>query len=123
MKKRQMKGFDQVLWLYDKDHQISEVGTMNIFFIWLNEKGEKEIITPSIEDLVLPGLTRQTCIDILLEWGYVVNERKIYMDEIVKSSQENRVKLNIKIVIRGFWNRNSIIDCTYFCNILSRKEH
>jgi branched-chain amino acid aminotransferase len=118
-----MKGFDQVLWLYDKDHQISEVGTMNIFFIWLNEKGEKEIITPSIEDLVLPGLTRQTCIDILLEWGYVVNERKIYMDEIVKSSQENRVKLNIKIVIRGFWNRNSIIDCTYFCNILSRKEH
>ena len=31
----------QVLWLYGADHQLTEVGTMNLFVFWVNEKGGK----------------------------------------------------------------------------------
>ena len=32
-------GCQQVLWLYGKDNQITEVGTMNLFLYWINEDG------------------------------------------------------------------------------------
>ncbi|NXU23104.1 BCAT1 protein, partial [Thalassarche chlororhynchos] len=32
-------GCQQVLWLYGEDHQITEVGTMNLFLYWINEDG------------------------------------------------------------------------------------
>ena len=33
------KNHDQVLWLYGDDHQITEVGTMNIFVLLINQFG------------------------------------------------------------------------------------
>lgn len=33
------KGLQQVLWLYGHDHQLTEVGTMNIFMYWINDQG------------------------------------------------------------------------------------
>lgn len=33
------KGCEQVLWLYGPDHQLTEVGTMNIFIYWTHEDG------------------------------------------------------------------------------------
>lgn len=33
------KGLQQVLWLYGEDHQLTEVGTMNIFMLFVNENG------------------------------------------------------------------------------------
>lgn len=33
------QGLQQVLWLYGDDHQLTEVGTMNIFVLLLNERG------------------------------------------------------------------------------------
>lgn len=33
------KGCEQVLWLYGSDHQLTEVGTMNIFIYWTYEDG------------------------------------------------------------------------------------
>lgn len=38
-KEASQKGFQQVLWLYGPDHQLTEVGTMNIFVLFVNEKG------------------------------------------------------------------------------------
>lgn len=35
------KGLQQVLWLYGPDHQVTEVGTMNIFVLYVNENGGK----------------------------------------------------------------------------------
>ena len=34
-------GLQQVLWLYGQDHQLTEVGTMNIFVFLTNHKGGK----------------------------------------------------------------------------------
>lgn len=33
------RGLQQVLWLYGQDHQLTEVGTMNIFMYWINDEG------------------------------------------------------------------------------------
>lgn len=35
------KGLQQVLWLYGEDHQLTEVGTMNIFMFYVNDQGGK----------------------------------------------------------------------------------
>lgn len=40
-KTAESQGFNQVLWLYGEDNQITEVGTMNLFIVHLNEKGGK----------------------------------------------------------------------------------
>lgn len=38
-KEAHQKGLHQVLWLYGHDHQLTEVGTMNIFILFINEQG------------------------------------------------------------------------------------
>lgn len=71
-------GYSQVLWLdgYTRKY-IDEVGTMNVFFVIDNE-----VITPSLEGSILPGVTRDTTINLLKHWGYKVTERKLSIDEV-----------------------------------------
>lgn len=38
-KKATSLGLEQVLWLYGEDHQLTEVGTMNIFMYFINDLG------------------------------------------------------------------------------------
>lgn len=74
------KGYDQVLWLDAHEFKyIQEVGTMNIFFV-LKDK----VITPATEGAILKGITRKTILDILNKENYLVEERKISIDEIVE---------------------------------------
>lgn len=40
----QKKGCEQVLWLYGPDHQLTEVGTMNIFVYWTHEDGGELLV-------------------------------------------------------------------------------
>ena len=48
--------------------RISEVGTSNIFFFWKNEKGEKELVTPTLDEgYILPGVTRDCILVIIRE--------------------------------------------------------
>ena len=71
-------GYTQVLWLdgYTRKY-IDEVGTMNVFFVIDNE-----VITPSLEGSILPGVTRDSTIALLKHWGYKVTERKLSIDEV-----------------------------------------
>jgi branched-chain amino acid aminotransferase len=39
---------------------VSEVGVMNFFVFWHNEKGEKELITCPLDGTILPGVTRDS---------------------------------------------------------------
>jgi len=41
-----------------------------------------KVITPSTDGAILKGITRKTIIDVLRGEGYVVEERKISIDEI-----------------------------------------
>ncbi|XP_059490335.1 branched-chain-amino-acid aminotransferase, cytosolic [Neocloeon triangulifer] len=85
-------GLQQVLWLFGDDHQLTEVGTMNIFVLILNENGERELVTPPLDGLILPGITRQSIIELALQWGeFKVVERKITMPEVQQLLNEKRL--------------------------------
>jgi branched-chain amino acid aminotransferase len=74
-------GYTQVLWLDGMERKyIEEVGTMNVFF-----KINGEVITPSLEGSILPGVTRNSTIALLKDWGYTVVERKISIDELYEA--------------------------------------
>jgi len=46
---------------------------MNLFVVIENEKGETELITPPLEDLILPGVTRDRCVVWLaLRWAVTI---------------------------------------------------
>ncbi|XP_068442207.1 branched-chain-amino-acid aminotransferase, cytosolic isoform X7 [Clinocottus analis] len=62
-------GCQQVLWLYGEDHQITEAGTMNIFLHWINEDGEEELATPPLDGIILPGVTRQSILELTGKWN------------------------------------------------------
>ena len=78
-KKAEEMGCSQVLWLDGIEHKyIDEVGAMNVFFVI-----DGKIVTPSLaEGSILPGVTRASCIELLRDMGYVVEERKLSIDEV-----------------------------------------
>ncbi|XP_055331784.1 branched-chain-amino-acid aminotransferase, cytosolic-like [Paramacrobiotus metropolitanus] len=86
------QGCQQVLWLFGDKHYLTEVGTMNIFVYWINEKGEKELLTPPLDGLILPGVTRQSILDLTQTWSDLkAVERSISMKDILKAKHENRL--------------------------------
>lgn len=82
------KGFTQVLWL-DGVHNryIEEVGSMNVMF-----KINGKIVTPDLNGSVLPGITRRSCIQLLKEWGYEVEERRISVDELFAAAESGELE-------------------------------
>ncbi|XP_060145802.1 branched-chain-amino-acid aminotransferase, mitochondrial isoform X3 [Globicephala melas] len=87
------KGCEQVLWLYGPDHQLTEVGTMNIFIFWTHEDGALELVTPPLDGVILPGVVRQSLLDLARTWGeFRVAERKITMKEFLQALEDGRVR-------------------------------
>ena len=87
-KKANKKGFQQVLWTDSVDHKfIEESGTMNIWF----RIGDK-LITPSLSDSILSGITRDSIITIARDMGIVVEERKILVSEVIDSYKSGFLK-------------------------------
>lgn len=82
------KGFDQIIWTDGVEHKyIEESGTMNVFFVI-----GKTVVTPNIDGTILEGITRDSCIKLLNEKGYTVEQRKISIDEIVAAQQKGELK-------------------------------
>jgi branched-chain amino acid aminotransferase len=81
-------GYTQVLWL-DGVHRkyIDEVGTMNIMV-----KIGDEVITPPLGGTILAGVTRDSSLTLLREWGLKVSERPISIDEVVEASERGTLK-------------------------------
>jgi branched-chain amino acid aminotransferase len=56
---------------------VSEVGVMNFFVYWVNDKGKKELITCPLDGTILPGVTRNSMIQIAKTWKeFEVSETK-----------------------------------------------
>eukprot|EP00937_MAST-01D_sp_MAST-1D-sp2_P001605 g1605.t1 len=88
------KGYTQVLWLFGEDHLITEVGTMNLFFLWEKPDGSgAELVTPPLErGDILPGVTRRSVLELVRGWGEVqVSERECNMAEVVAAVDEGRM--------------------------------
>jgi len=83
------QGYDQVLWMDAIEHKyIEECGTMNVFFAIGNK-----IITPSLQDgTILAGVTRNSAIILLKDMGYVIEERKLSIDEIMEAYKAGTLK-------------------------------
>ena len=81
-------GYSQVLWLDGVERKyVEEIGTSNAFFVI-----DDEVITAPLEGTILPGITRDSVIHLLKEWGVKVSERRIPIEEIYKAHEEGKLK-------------------------------
>jgi len=94
-----LKGYDQNLWLLGPDHLLTEVGTMNIFAVLRKDAETLELVTPPLDDVILPGITRQSAVELarMHEAGtytlngvkekLVVSERALSMQEVAAAAE------------------------------------
>ncbi|QQE73523.1 branched-chain amino acid aminotransferase [Brevibacillus composti] len=74
-------GYEQVLWMDGVEGKyIEEVGAMNVFF-----KIKGEVWTPALNGSILDGVTRNSVIHLLRDWGIPVQEKRIAMEEIYQA--------------------------------------
>jgi branched-chain amino acid aminotransferase len=84
----QKQGYDQVLWLDGINRRyIDEVGTMNIML-----RIDDEVLTPPLGGTILPGVTRDSAITLLRDWGIRVSERPIAIAEIVAAAADGSLR-------------------------------
>ncbi|MBU5341683.1 branched-chain amino acid aminotransferase [Caldifermentibacillus hisashii] len=81
-------GYEQVLWLDGKENKyIEEVGSMNIFF-----KINGEIYTPKLNGSILPGVTRDSVIQVVHDWGIPLHEELISIDDLYETYQKGQLE-------------------------------
>lgn len=89
------RGHQQNLWLFGEEGYVTEVGTMNLFTAWVNEDGQKELITAPLDGTILAGVTRDSILGIAREFlpkeGWTISERKYTIREVAKAAQEGRL--------------------------------
>lgn len=85
--KAESHGYTQVLWL-DGVHRkyVEEVGTMNAMFVI-----DGKVITAPLEGSVLPGVTRDSIIHVLKDWGIEVEERHLSIDDLMAAAKDGRL--------------------------------
>ena len=82
------KGFTQVMWLDAAERKyVEEVGTMNMFFLV-----DDEVITAPLTGSILPGITRDSVIRIVKDWGMKLSERSLSIDEVIEAARGGRLK-------------------------------
>ncbi|HYS15859.1 MAG TPA: branched-chain amino acid aminotransferase [Candidatus Binatia bacterium] len=78
------RGFTQVLWLDGRERKyIDEVGTMNIML-----KIGDEIVTPPLSGTILAGVTRDSVLTLMRDWGLRVSERPVTIDEVAAAARK-----------------------------------
>ncbi len=81
-------GFTQVLWLDGRERKyIDEVGTMNIMM-----KIGDEIVTPPLSGTILAGVTRDSALSLMRDWGLRVSERPVTIDEVAAAARKGTLE-------------------------------
>jgi branched-chain amino acid aminotransferase len=82
------KGYQQVIWTDDTNHEfIEEAGAMNIF-VRINDT----LITAPTSERILDGVTRKSIIDLAKNDGIQVEVRKLSVKELVEAAQKGTLK-------------------------------
>lgn len=82
------KGFTQVLWLDAVERRyVEEVGTSNIFF-----RIGDELVTPPLHGSILPGVTRNSVLQLATHWGIKCTERMVTIDEVLETAESGKLK-------------------------------
>lgn len=78
------QGFDQLIWTDAISHEfIEEAGTANLLFVI-----DGKLITPSIRNTVLDGVTRDTIITLAKDAGVEVEERRVSVKEVIEGIEK-----------------------------------
>ncbi len=77
------QGFDQILWTDAVEHKyIEESGTMNVMFVL-----DGKLVSPSLGDTVLSGVTRDSVLKIAASQGMEIEERKVPVAELKAAAE------------------------------------
>ena len=80
------KGCDQVVWLDAVErHWVEEMGGMNLFFVL--DDG-KRLLTPALTGTLLPGIVRDSLLQVAPELGLTVEEGRISVDDWRKGVED-----------------------------------
>jgi branched-chain amino acid aminotransferase len=75
------RGCDQVVWLDAIERRyVEEMGGMNLFFVF-GSGGSARLVTPELSGSLLPGITRDSLLQLASDAGYGVEERRIDVAE------------------------------------------
>jgi branched-chain amino acid aminotransferase len=84
-------GCEQVVWLDAVERRyIEEMGGMNIFFVF-GSGGSTRLVTPELSGSLLPGITRDSLLQLATDAGFPVEERKIDIDEWQKKNAAGEI--------------------------------
>ena len=84
----EQQGYTQVLWLDGVERRyIDEVGTMNIMM-----RIGDEVITPPLAGTILDGVTRNSALRLMRDWGLRVSERKISIEEVLEAGRAGTLR-------------------------------
>ncbi|HLR99133.1 branched-chain amino acid aminotransferase [Mycolicibacillus parakoreensis] len=85
------QGCDQVVWLDALERRyVEEMGGMNLFFVF-GSGGSARLVTPELSGSLLPGITRDSLLQLATDGGYTVEERKIDVDEWQKKAAAGEI--------------------------------
>jgi branched-chain amino acid aminotransferase len=75
------QGCDQVVWLDAVEHRwVEEMGGMNLYFVY-GRGSSARIVTPALTGTLLPGVTRDSLLQVAADLGYAGEEGKISTDD------------------------------------------
>jgi branched-chain amino acid aminotransferase len=81
-------GFTQVLYLDGRSREfLDEVGTMNIML----RIGDTVITPPLSSGSILAGVTRDSVLQLLADWGVAAEERPISIHEVVAAHRDGKL--------------------------------
>ena len=89
------RGFDQILWLFGADSEVTEAGASNFFVIWKTREGKTQLVTAPLGDkIILEGITRRSVLEMAKERltdELDIVERKFGIKEIEEAVDEGRM--------------------------------
>src|ERR1700741_1837592 len=84
-------GCDQVVWLDAIERRyVEEMGGMNLFFVF-GSAGSARLVTPELSGSLLPGITRDSLLQLATDAGFAIEERKIDIDEWQKQTAAGEI--------------------------------
>ena len=85
------EGCDQVVWLDAVERRwVEEMGGMNLFFVF-GSGADAEVVTPELSGSLLPGVTRDSLLQLARDKGYRTAERRISTDEWAKKVESGEL--------------------------------
>jgi branched-chain amino acid aminotransferase len=77
----QTEGYNQLIWTDASEHQyVEESGTMNAIFVI-----DGKVVTPALSTSILNGVTRRSVLQLALDMGLTVEERRVSSREVMEA--------------------------------------